>query len=664
MDKIKKKYEVDELPSIKSTVFVCIFLIMASSITLFFYNKLAAIVFFILQIVGIILIVHSRQTMKKFVFDHFWNLSNQVKSISEYAVSELPIGILLYGKSFKIEWVNKYVTDNFSYTVKNGATIGHFSEKLQKALEANNNELPLLSANEMIFKVTHCPEQRLLYIIDITEKTVLENKYLSERPVVCMVFLDNFDDVVQGLDDQRIIQLQNLCISEILNWGKENNFLLRRIDSDRLIGFLNEQGLAQLEKKKFDILDTVREMTTKEGIPITISIGVGSGSESLTELSQLSQSSLDIALGRGGDQVVIRTPIGRARFYGGKSNPLGKRTRVRARVISNALSDLIVDSDHTIIMGHKIPDMDVYGSAIGLLEMVIANDRKGFIVREGINEAQEITNLFTMIEDNEMFKDVFITTEEAHNSITENTLLIIVDTHKPFLVIEKELLKEVSKVVVIDHHRRAEEMIQNPLLAYVEPYASSTAELVTELISYHSDLKKIDKITATALLSGIIVDTKSFTMRTGVRTFDAASYLRLQGADLEEIQKLFKENIDVYLERNKLIENHYFYHDGFVIAYAEEDYFYSQVQIAKSADMLLTLKSVNASFVVAKNKNKTVSISARSTGEINVQLIMESLGGGGHMNNAAVQIADKSVDEVLALLHEAIDIYIDGRERK
>ena len=302
----------------------------------------------------------------------------------------------------------------------------------------------------------------------------------------------------------------------------------------------------------------------------------------------------------GGDQVAIKQANGKVKFYGGKTNPMEKRTRVRARVISHALKDIVLDSDKVIVMGHKNPDMDAIGSAIGILKVAQMNEREGYIVINTQQLDSSVLRLMEEIKNKEELYARFITPDDAFEMITDETLLVVVDTHKPSMVIEERLLNRIDKVVVIDHHRRGEEFIKNSLLVYMEPYASSTAELVTELLEYQPKRSKIDMLESTALLAGIIVDTKSFTLRTGSRTFDAASYLRAHGADTVLVQKFLKEDVDTYIKRSKLIEEVIFYKKGIAIAAAKTDQVHNQVLIAQAADTLLTMDGVVASFVMAK----------------------------------------------------------------
>ncbi|NVY53265.1 DHH family phosphoesterase [Listeria monocytogenes] len=487
---------------------------------------------------------------------------------------------------------------------------------------------------------------------------------LHDRVLACMkqavIFLDNYDEWAQGMDDRRRSALNNLVTSMLTNWAREHRIYLKRISTDRFMAFLTEEMLKRLEEEKFQILDRIRERTSKQNIPLTLSIGIGYKEDDLIQLADLAQSSLDLALGRGGDQVVIKQPEGKVRFYGGKTNPMEKRTRVRARVISQALQELITQSDQVFVMGHRYPDMDVIGSSLGVMRIAEMNDRNAYVVVEPGKMSPDVKRLMNEIEEYPNVIKNIVTPQVALENITEKSLLVVVDTHKPSMVINKELLDSATNVVVVDHHRRSEEFVGSPVLVYIEPYASSTAELITELFEYQPDLEQVGKIEATALLSGIVVDTKNFTLRTGSRTFDAASYLRSLGADTILVQQFLKEDITTFTQRSRLVESLEIYHDGMAIATGHEDEEFGTVIAAQAADTMLSMEGVQASFVITLRPDKLIGISARSLGQINVQVIMEKLGGGGHLSNAATQLKDVTIAEAEKQLISAIDAYWKG----
>jgi cyclic-di-AMP phosphodiesterase len=606
-------------------------------------------------------VVDRRQ--RKEMEEYITTLSYRVKRVGEEALMEMPIGIMLINDEYYIEWTNPFLASCFDEDTLAGRSLYDVADTLIPLIK-QEVETEIITLHERKFRVIHKREERLLYFFDVTEQKEIEKMYQNDRTVISIIFLDNYDDLTQGMDDQMRGSINNLVTSILNKWAQDNGIFLKRISSERFMAVFSEGILQKLEKGKFTILDEVREMTSQQNVSFTLSIGVGTGVSSLPELGVLAQSSLDLALGRGGDQVAIKLPNGKVKFYGGKTNPIEKRTRVRARVISHALRDLIMASDKVIIMGHKNPDMDSIGASIGIYKVAQMNQKDAYIV---VN-MQEIDNgvkrMMTEIRTQEQLFSHFIGPEEALEIATDKTLLVVVDTHKPSMVMEERLLNKIDHKVIIDHHRRGEDFIANPLLVYMEPYASSTSELVTEFLEYQPKRGKIEMIEATALLAGIIVDTKSFTLRTGARTFDAASYLRAHGADTILVQKFLKEDVVTYIKRSKLIESVSFYRDGIAIAKGTDNEFNDQVIIAQAADTLLTMDGVIASFVISERSEGVIGISARSLGNINVQIIMESLKGGGHLTNAATQLTGLSISETESKLKLAIDDYFEGVKKE
>ncbi|MCL6572168.1 MAG: DHH family phosphoesterase [Bacillus sp. (in: Bacteria)] len=632
-------------------------------IVLSLYNWMVSVTGLLLMVFPVYFMFVIDQRQRKEMEDYIATLSYRVKRVGEEAFMEMPIGIMLINDVYDIEWTNPFLSSSFGEEKLVGRSLYDIADNLIPLIK-QEVETEIILLHERKYRVIHKREDRLLYFFDVTEQIEIEKMYQEDRTVIAVIFLDNYDDITQGMDDQMRGSINSLVTSTLNKWAYDNGVFLKRVSSERYIAVFSEKILKTLEKGKFTILDVVREMTPKQNVSFTLSIGVGTGIASLPELGAMAQSSLDLALGRGGDQVAIKLQNGKVKFYGGKTNPVEKRTRVRARVISHALRDLIIACDKVIIMGHKNPDMDSIGSGIGIYKVAQMNQKEAYIVVNSQEIDNGVKQLMGEIRNHKQLYSHIIGPEEALEMATDKTLLVVVDTHKPSLVMEERLLNKIDHIVVIDHHRRGEEFIYNPLLVYMEPYASSTAELVTEFFEYQPKRGKIEMIEATALLAGIIVDTKSFTLRTGSRTFDAASYLRANGADTILIQKLLQDNVDTYIKRSKLIESVSFYRDGIVIAKVTEDVLNDQVIIAQAADTLLTMDGVLASFVISKRSDGVIGISARSLGNINVQIIMESLQGGGHLTNAAAQMTGLTVVETESKLLLAIDEYLEGVKKE
>ncbi|MFL2096044.1 DHH family phosphoesterase [Marinilactibacillus psychrotolerans] len=590
------------------------------------------------------------------------NLSYRIKRGEQEALIKMPIGIILINQNEEIDWINPYMQTQLSNEESVlGKHVSEVNEDLYKLIqEFNNTDSNLLNWNNKIFQIILQEDIHAIYLMDITEYAEVKEKYEEARPVVGWLFLDNYDEVVQGLDDRGVSGFNSLITTYLSNWGKQHSIFYKKTSDDKYFLLLNRSELKRIENEKFNIIDSIRDRTSKRNLPLTISIGIAYGDDDFDKLAEVAQSNLDLALGRGGDQAIVKEVDQEPRYYGGKTNPMEKRTRVRSRMISQAMQELIKGSDQVFVTGHKNPDMDAIGSSLGIARISMMLKKKCWVVIDQDDLSSDVEKLMKEIENHNQVNQNIISPREAESKITENDLVILVDHHKPLLSMAPELLKKTKRNIVIDHHRRGEEFTENPLLVYIEPYASSTAELITELFEYvSSDGEPINRIEATAMLGGIIVDTNNFSLRTGSRTFDAASYLQSVGANSTMIQRLLKEDPEVYLKRSKLIETIQFVHEGVAIAYGKDNVIYPPVTTAQTADTMLSMSGIEAAFVITKRSDDMIGISARSLGKINVQIIMEKMGGGGHLSNAATQIDDKTIQEVREELIEKINEALD-----
>lgn len=626
-----------------------------------YYNWIVGLSMTLIVIVAFVANLQRERALQRELDIYISNLSHRVKQVGEEALLEMPIGIVLYNDAHEIQWANPYMHTFWDEEVLIGKSLEVLSNQFISAVEDEREELWFsLEGNQLQAKMK--PDEHLIYVFDRTSEIEIQTMYENDQTVILIIYLDNYEEITQNMEDTLKSQLNSRVTAALNKWSLQYGLYLKRTSQDRFLAVGTQEVLAQLEQVKFNILDVVRELDAEEEQknPVTLSIGVGVGKVPLPLLGELAQSSLDLALGRGGDQVAIKDDDGKARFYGGKTNPMEKRTRVRARVIAHALRDLVKQSDKVMIMGHQSPDMDSIGAAIGILNIAQSNDVDGYIVFDPEDLNPGMNRIISAIKEEDSLWRHFIHPEEAEGITTNRSLVVVVDTHKPSMVPNERLLHKTDYKVVIDHHRRAEEFVDNPTLVYMEPYASSTAELVTELIEYQPKTVKLKMVEATAMLAGIIVDTKSFTLRTGSRTFDAASYLRSNGADTVLVQKFMKEDMEVYVKRSKLIERTEIFKDHIAISQAADDEVYDHVLIAQAADTLLTMSNVQAAFVISKREDGRVGISARSLGDVNVQVVMEKMGGGGHLTNAATQIADTTIEEAASLLKDILDENNEG----
>ncbi|GLO68198.1 MULTISPECIES: DHH family phosphoesterase [Oceanobacillus] len=648
-------------PALSKHVWVVYGISIILLVALWYFQWIIGLIMTIVLAASFYYSIRTEQILLDEAEEYISTISHRVKKVGEEALLEMPFGIILFNDEFQIEWSNPYM-NQFSEDRETlvGRSLHLLSEDLIPMIKENKEEVWVELAGYTFLTVIK-KEEKLLYFMDRTDQEALKQRYHNEQTVLAIIFLDNYEEITQNMDDTAKSKLNSQVTTILNNWSSHYGLYLKRTSQERFLAVGTKKILQQLEKVKFDILDEVREMEGVENNPVTLSVGIGVGNMTLPELGEVAQSSLDLALGRGGDQVAIKDEQGKVRFYGGKTNPMEKRTRVRARVISHALKELVKASDNVMIMGHKSPDMDSIGAAIGVMNIAKTNGVPGYIVFDENDMETSVNRMMETIRSDEGLWDNFIDLEEAEERITQRSLLVIVDTHKPSMVGFESLLNKTEYKIVIDHHRRAEEFIDNPTLVYMEPYASSTAELVTELLEYQPKGTKLKMLEATALLAGIIVDTKSFTLRTGSRTFDAASYLRAQGADTVLVQRFLKEDLELYIERSQIIERSEIIHGHIAIAKAPEGISYSPVLIAQTADTLLTMTGISASFVISERFDGKIGISARSLGDVNVQVVMEKMNGGGHLTNAATQIDDTTIEEAAADLIEIIDEYEEGR---
>ena len=641
--------------STKKALLIPFILMVLTSIALvvvwFIFKPLVAtIAAAILVVMIIISIVLVRQALLK-MDNYVDNLSGHISAGSNRAIKRLPIGMVVLDADDHIEWINQYMSEHLETNVISEPVNEVFPNILKQREKVQEVEI---EHGQYHYHVRHSEEESCLYFFDITDEVQTNELYEESKPIIATLFLDNYDEITQNMNDTQRSEINSMVTRVISRWASEYNIYFKRYNSDQFVAYLNQKILAEIEESNFEILSQLREKSVGYRAQLTLSIGVGEGTENLIDLGELSQSGLDLALGRGGDQVAIKNMNGNVRFYGGKTDPMEKRTRVRARVISHALTDILTEGDKVIIMGHKRPDLDAIGAAIGVSRFALMNNLEAYVVLNEEDIDPTLRRVMDEIDKKPELKERFVTSDEAWDMMTSKSTIVVVDTHKPEMVLDENILNKANRKVVIDHHRRGESFISNPLLVYMEPYASSTAELVTELLEYQPTEQRLTRLESTVMYAGIIVDTRNFTLRTGSRTFDAASYLRAHGADTILTQHFLKDDVDTYINRSELIRTVEVQDNGIAIAHGSNEKIYHPVTVAQAADELLSLEGIEASYVVAKREDNLIGISARSLGSINVQLTMEALGGGGHLTNAATQLKGLSIEEAIEQLQQAI----------
>lgn len=491
------------------------------------------------------------------------------------------------------------------------------------------------------------------YWMDVTDTEEMRRTLELTRPVVAILMVDNYEDLMKATPEGKRSAVRAMLEEKLSQWSAGSEGMMLRYDRDRYLFVFEEKSFSDFAAKRFDVLDAVREVVAGEGVAATLSIGVGRDADSFEALFKNASVALEMALSRGGDQAVVKDKLN-FEFYGGRSKATEKRTKVKSRVMANALAELIDEAKQVYVMGHSYADMDALGAAAGVCAIARKRGKKCRIVIDTENNAAHpmLRRLQALPE----YQGAFLSGDDAFLRVQPETLLVVVDTNRPGSVESEPLLDACNRVAVIDHHRRGSSYIDKMALNYHEPYASSASELVTELLQYLIEPGDLLKAESEALLAGIVLDTKNFTSRTGGRTFEAAAYLRRAGADTADVQRMFQSDLQSMISRYDIIRRAELYHGDIAIAALDQEC--DRVIAAKAADEMLTLQGVRASFVLYR-KDDGIYISARSLGEINVQVLVETLGGGGNSTTAGGQCSGMTVAEAKATLLRAIDKYFE-----
>lgn len=570
-----------------------------------------------------------------------------------------PIPLCIIDANGKVSRANDKIGEVFIYDGIGGADIFQLTGiKHPEIVEATKEGRTLmLSRNDKTFKIQTAfvgngdTASIALYFINNTTFETLKTLHNKERACMAVVSVDNYDELIATAGEQGQMMISTQVDKVIRAWGAKMEASITRYKEHMYFLVFAYKYYETLTENKFSVLDDIRGIETEADFPVTLSIGVGVFGKTLEENDRYANDALEIALGRGGDQAVVKK--GKSiEYYGGKAQTVEKRNKGKSRVIAHALRQYIDQSSKIMIMGHRNPDMDCFGAALGIHRIAVTAKKDAYIIVNGYNEA--LTCMYQAAKETEDYN--IINSEKAIAMADENTLVVVLDTHRPGLVECPELL-DLQKIVLIDHHRKAEDAISNTLLAYMEPYASSTCELVTEIIQYIIEKKTLNKMEAEALLAGITMDTNRFAVKTGVRTFEAASWLRRSGADTTSVKRYFQSDLENFRTRAKCIANAQFLEGGVAMSICQGKSPNAQVMNSQVADELLTVQGIRATFVAGQNDQGQTVVSARSLGEVNVQLIMEKLGGGGHLNTAGAQV-QTSPEETLEKIKEILPDFL------
>ena len=510
--------------------------------------------------------------------------------------------------------------------------------------------------------ILHMPAEKEYFIAVHLQDVTELNRYIKEneeqRLIAGLVYIDNYDEVINSVEEVRQSLLMALVDRKINQYIARVDGIVKKMETDKYFIVLRKQYFKQLEADKFSLLEDVKSVNIGNGIPATLSIGLGLSGDSYSQSYNYARVAIDLALARGGDQAVIKDGSG-ITYYGGKREQTSKNTRVKARVKAEALREFLTLKDRIFVMGHKLTDADAFGAAIGICRAAAAMEKRAYIV---INEVSaSLRPLYEcFVRDSNYPDEMFLKSAQAIEMADENSMVVVVDTNRPMMTECEELLKKTKTIVVLDHHRQSSDNIENALLSYIEPYASSSCEMVAEVLQYIVDDIKIPKIEASSMYAGIMIDTNNFVNHTGVRTFEAAAFLRRCGADITHVRKMFRDDMDSYRAKAEIISSAEVYHKKFAIARGTALKIESPTIIgAQAANELLDISNIKASFVLTEY-NGRIYVSARSIDEVNVQIIMERLGGGGHMNASGAQFDHTDMNEAINTLKKVIDDMIEG----
>lgn len=563
------------------------------------------------------------------------------------------IALLQYDDNRNITWVSDLFIANKVKII--GLKVLDWQPTLAGLFE--NEEVKLIDIKGKKFEAYNNEDTHMLYLKDVSEYISLQQDYEDQQICVAYITVDNFDETLENLNESTAAKVQSIARQTIIDWAVENGMIIRRYKTGGYVAVFNERIYRKQVENKFGILDSFKKKCLELDEVLTLSIGIGRGTRVLRELEELAASALQLTYSRGGDQVVIKSGKDNVRFFGGTTDVFEKSSKVRARVIAQSMAGIIKRSSNVFIMGHKFSDLDSLGASVAMARIVQAYNVRCNIILDFNSLEEKTANVAQIMVKDKRYDGLICSAVEAMERVGRDTLLIVVDNHKPSLAISNGLLETVKNKIIIDHHRRGEEFIDTPILTYLEPSASSTVELIVELYNYQNVDVEYNDLDATIMYAGILVDTNSFKQRVGVRTFQSAATLKELNADVVKAYELLEDSYEKTIEITNITKTAQPYREHILIAVCDNSYEVSSTSLAKSSNKLLEVSDVMASFSIGKISKNLTAISARSSRDINVQMIMEKMGGGGHFTMAACQIENKEPEEVSVLLKEAIDQY-------
>ena len=607
---------------------------------------------------------------KSEISQHLQDLTLNVNQAAKNSLIYSPIPLIIVETDGNIVWrstkfvsefanvdINSYLTElleNINLEIKERTD--KKDKSIVRNLKIDNKEYKILgefvqSGNRE--KKKQEKYMMILYFLDETENIKLQREYKDSKACVGIIMIDNYEETIQQVEIDERPQIIAEIEKSIYEWANEYEGIVVKSDRDRFVYLFEQRYLEKIKESKFNILDTIKDIDISSKAQLTLSIAISNEGETGKDKYQSALNTMDVVLGRGGDQAAIRED-GKYKFFGGRVEEVERRTKVKARIVAHALEELIKENEQVFIMGHTNPDIDALGSAIGMFRLAKNLGKEAYIIAN--TDTMALGLVKQSLDEEEEFDGVIINKEIAEEKITEKTLLIVVDTHKSTYVEAPNLLEKTNQIAIIDHHRRSPDFIQKSILTFHEVYASSAAELVTELLQYTNTQVDLSKIEAEVLYAGIMMDTKNFTFKTGVRTFEAAAYLRKCGVDIIKVKKWFQSDLETYNKITEIIKTTEIINDTIGVYESKDKE--ANIICAKSADELLSIGNITASFVLGNDGDK-ITVSGRSIGDINVQIILEKMGGGGHITLAGAQIEGMTIEEVKEELKQRISEYFE-----
>ena len=650
------------IEQIRVQVIILILLEIIALAMLFFLGftnvATALTVFLLINITMIIWIVYVIEKAKESQdIDISRILGREAKEAFDFG----KVGIIVYDENYVVTWISDFLMKRDIHLVGKKPTV--FIEAISDLF---HGEVDVIRGeyDGHIYEVTRKNEGHVLFVKDITRLATITKQFEEDSVVVGIIHMDNYMDISSFEDESKVAAINTNLRQPIVEWAGKYGMMIRRVRSDRFVVVLNERVFKKMLEDKFDILNDTRKKAQEMEVSITLSMAFARGSDDLYALDDMANNLLELAQSRGGDQVAVKSYGGDVKYYGGNQEAVSKRSRVRVRVMAQAVKEAISESSQVFISGHKEMDFDCMGANLALSRIVQAYGKKAYIVCKSGGIESYLQNAMHYFADGLEERHRFLSDEEACRLMKKNDLMIVADYHNPAHCNAPQLLAKAERIVVIDHHRRTENYIPKPLLVYIESGASSSCELLTEFFPYMISHLDINDVEATIMYLGILVDTNHFKMRTGFRTFEAAAQLKKLGADPIQAEDLLKENYHDFEAKTNIYRYAEVYHDHFIIACVNGSAIVSRTLMSMSADSLLQIKDMEAAFVVAKTADNEVGISARSKGNINVQRIMELMNGGGHFSAAATQRKDMTQEQLCEELKQQIDAYIVGEEER